>query len=329
MPYTALFYHQEIDICKINDIGFFVNNQIIDKNKISYSNRLFAYQTKENKLNLVYYILKEQTNLAKCSRCKFVCKECNNNKAPIDDWSSLAIESISETIKANEDYFNLEFQFMDESKIIFLNNKRTVFVEMPVFGYWGLSTLTDQELKKEIDEMPPPTVKSLENLVVDFYKWSFFGKILLIISGSKIIIWDLKLNDYKSVDLNNMEFEKLQLAIFDANFYWEENEGDRIFFTITLKSKNIQKHSFLQNFYLSIIFDEYLNCLTIVEEQRSQKVLILKCKQNKKGRFFFDLFTCGKRSNKHTTDFKFGMYKIQKDNQVIILSFSFSFSFLI
>ena len=166
-------------------------------------------------------------------------------------------------------------------------------------------------------------VKSLENFVVDFYKWSFFGKILLIISGSKIIVWNLILNDYKSADLNNIEFEKLQLTIVDANFYWEENEDDRIFFIVTLKSKNIQKHSFLENFYLSIIFDEYLNCLTIVEEQRSQKVLILNCKQNKKGRLFFDLFTCGKRSNKHITDFKFGMYKIQKDNQVIIFIFSF------
>lgn len=86
------------DICVLNDIDFqeyiSKNNKIVNRNNISICNRLFAYQTKNNKFKLVFDLMKDPTLVDKrCKTCNAVCISCSANKL-IDDWNYIYAENI-------------------------------------------------------------------------------------------------------------------------------------------------------------------------------------------------------------------------------------------
>jgi hypothetical protein len=311
------------DICVLNDIDFqeyiSKNNKIVNRNNISICNRLFAYQTKNNKFKLVFDLMKDPTLVDKrCKTCNAVCISCSANKL-IDDWNYIYAENINGILKDDE-FFNLEFHPRPSDTMTFFSKNKIINVELPCLDKIYPIDLSEEELENRINRIRKPIFKIINDIQVDFYRWNPINpNIILIISGSLIIMWNLKEDaekENKSIqkDLNSKgEFKGLQLVVVDAQ--WNA-DGD--FLTVTSKCSN----QLLEDFYLSIIFDIELNSLALINEARSQKVLILESKNNN-NYLNFQVFTCGKRKcNKHKNksqiiDFKFGMYSIEKKNEVI------------
>lgn len=320
------------DICVLNDVDFqeyiWTNNKIIDRNNISICNRLFAYQTKNNKIKLVFDLMKDPILVDKrCKTCNAVCVSCSANKS-IDDWNYICVENINRFLK-NDEFFNLEFHPRPSDTMTFFSKNKIINVELPCLDKIYPIDLSEEELDNRINRIRKPIFKMINDIQVDFYRWNPVNpNIILIISGSLIIMWNLKSksvengqleeaekdNKYIQKDLNSKgEFKDLQLVVVDAQ--WNV-DGD--FLTVTSKCSN----QLFEDFYLSIIFDIELNSLALINEARSQMVLILESKNNN-NYLNFQVFTCGKRKcNKHKNksqaiDFKFGMYSIEKKNEVI------------
>jgi len=334
MPKVKEIYYTETDICAIDDLKLFDRNATkIDK--ISLSNRMFTYPTDKGKTRLIFDILKQpikraNNQLKVCDQCDSICNACLITNG-ISNWTGIEITSINTNIiTADDEYYNLEFNRRNPSVVTFLSENKITSIDLPCLNEMLLKASRSPTYDADkIDQIKEPIVKSVEGLAIDFYKynpeWDSYvpntnnilpkkQKILMVI-GSKIIIWDLYdgKNQYKLVDLNsNLEFDRLQLVITDAD--WNLN-GE--YFVITLKSKIIE----IENFYFSIIFDINLKYIALIEEQRSRKVLILNNKTENHVKTFY-LFTIGKkikidRQNNTISDYKFGMYTVKKTNTVI------------
>ncbi len=325
MPKVKEIYYTETEICNILDLKLFERNSRTAKNdKIYFSYRFFAYSTIESRVKLIFDILKQPeqraTNQLKlCDKCKNKCNACFTDNG-INNWTGIYISDINKSIlNSTDEYYNLQFNPRSQTDMTFLSRDKIINMYLPCLDIQlvkaNRSPVNDQNI---IDRITEPIIKSIENIEIDFYKynpkWKSTKKPLLIVSGSKIIIWDLTNRDkeYLSIDLNSQqEFNHLRLVIIDADW-----NLDGKYLVVTSKSTNIE------NFYISLIFDIKLNYIALIEEQRSQKVLILKTtEKNNFSRFC--LFTIGKKlkldeQNRKTYDSKFGMYEVKKTNQVNI-----------
>jgi hypothetical protein len=336
MPKVKEIYYTETDICNIDDLKLFDRN-VTKIDKISLSNRMFTYPTDKGKTRLIFDILKQpikrpNNELKVCDRCDIICNACLITNG-ISNWTGIEITNINTNIITTDDqYYNLEFNRRNPSVVTFLSENKITSIDLPCLNEMLMKASRSPAYDADkIEQIKEPIVKSIEGLVIDFYKynpeWDSYvpnttnntqplKQKILMVSGSKIIIWDLYdgKNEYKLLDLNsNLEFNRLQLVITDAD--WNLN-GE--YFVITLKSKIIE----IENFYFSIIFDINLIYIALIEEQRSRKVLILNNKTKNNVKTFY-LFTIGKkikidRQNNRINDYKFGMYTVKKTNTVII-----------
>ncbi len=349
MAKVALLSKIEIDISEIDDINFAkyfsLNNKLIDKNSISLTDHLFAYQDKNKRIKIIFDLMKEQNQ----------CKTCEPIKL-IDNWHSILMKEIHYYLDTNEETLNLVFSEKLPFKMTFLskNSKipattKIIHIELPCIDIYYKTSESSKKIEKLAEKIDEPTIQIIDEFDVDFYKlnpmmyfsdslvkdeiiknyelklntpinkikdeiivtepkaskYNKYNKIL-IISGDMIIIWDLNNNSYKSINLNsqNNEFKRLGLLIIDAE--WNYN-GE--YFTVTCKTFSSV------NFYLSIIFDIDLNEIALIEEPRSEKVLILESK-NINNNICFHLFTSGKKFDRDV--FKYGMYIIEKRRYKVI-----------
>lgn len=355
MPKVSIFFKNETDICELDDINFYeyqiVDRKVIEKNIISLSNRFFAYQDKMNRIKLVFDLFKEDKN--KCNYNEVCCVHCQHEKIKfISDWDHIYIEDINDYLEEikDEEKFNLTFSDLLQFKMTFLskyNNKtKIIHIVLPCIRYMYKAN------QNNIDKAISPSIQIMDDFDVDFYRLNLMMKELkkeckednknqnccdvfvenknktkskeldlfkydkynkiLIISNHMIIIWDLNNNVYKSIDLNSKnEMKHLELVIIEAEWHYN---GE--YFIVTCKSRN----SMINNFYLSIIFDIDLNIIALIEEPRSQKVLILESDELNSTRYFH-IFTFGKKLT--NSDFKYGMYVVEKRKNEVILKILF------
>jgi len=114
---------------------------------------------------------------------------------------------------------------------------------------------------------------------------------------------DTENSEYQSLNLNcTGKMNTLQSVIVDAEWHYMG-----IHFTVTFKNKFFKSNEY---FFHSIIFEQDLKALALLEECRSEKILLLEYK-NKKDEKKFYLFTCGGKVG--SREFKYGICKITLD----------------
>ena len=276
-------YYLLVNICTIDDLDHDRYSPNKFKTTFNMSDRLFTYQTKDNKVKLIIDL------------------ETGLNNQSYEEANVLCITDLIND--ENSEIRNMIIHPIFSDRFTYLNGKKIYTIKLPCLGF-RVSKISEETQNDDIERIERPSIRTIDKLEVDFFKWNpENSEILLIFSGSLISIWNVNSNHYRSLDLSTKdEWKKLQSVVVDADWNFAGSH-----FTVTFKNKDYSSDE-NRNFFHSIIFDANINALALFEEDRCEKVLLLEYSRVEDIEKFY-VFTLGRKEN--TNEFKYGMCRIK------------------
>lgn len=249
-------YHKICDICSINDD----DNAFKKHQTFCISNRIFASE-KNNQIKFTVDLHKTKVNAR------------IHSLPELEEWPSFDMSFI-----LGHESICSDLSFFKKDMLVFLDAERRMTVIKAPYLENVQVNKTSVALKQDLVRTMPDIKAFLfkENIQVQFYKCNPIHELILIVSGAKIIIWNVKYqkNNFLVIEIPLYD----GIRIFDAE--WCPN-GE--FFTITLNNG------------LTIVFNKKLEAVGLIEEEKNHKVMILETQKSRSLSNCMNhyLFSCG------------------------------------
>jgi len=272
-------YYKTVKHYSIDDIEIIKSSKEEWKSTFTSSNRILVYRTLEDKVNCIIDPHKVINN--------------DDSMAEITDPNCKSFE-LSSLFSPEKKCFDVKFgsDQIPQSMISFLDEKKRISViEMPCLENVQVSACSSKIAEKTIEQINKPILNSIDDkFQVDFYRWNPMNSLILIVSGTNIILWDLLKNRTIVSNLEPNKEQATEIKIINAEW---NHTGE---FIIVVLDTGV-----------ALIFDENLKAKghILIDEDRLERVLIIDKEEVAQDRIDLYLFTCG--SCEKENDFKFGI----------------------